>query len=166
MLKRECSRSRKNYFSCDERYSKMLNLTVCKEHKLNRQAKDKTNNKVRQFQCKLPRSIPIIAPSSLFRHLNVSVREETMTQPRFLSNDKINYHSFDTLEGNSVSAHSLDNRPAVETSVSTLFHAVLRKCNKIILMDVFTGQGYMLALFLRRQSLCRWTVLPSQILII
>lgn len=63
----------------------MLSVIVWKECKLNRCAKDGINDKVRQFPCKLPTSMPIRVVPTLSRQLNVSTREQKMTQPRFLT---------------------------------------------------------------------------------
>lgn len=108
-----------------------------KELKLNGQVENGINDKVRKFSCRLSMSIPIIVGSSPSRQLSVNLREQKITQPRFLTISNTNHHKFKYLARNSVSEPSHNNGTAMKASIFTLFHAVLRKLSSNNLWGVF-----------------------------
>ena len=114
-----------------------MKLDSTKELKLNTQVENGINDKVRQFSCRLSMSISIMVRSSPSRQLNVNLREQKMTQPRFLTISNTNHHRFKFLPRNSVSVHFHNNGTAVKASIFTLFHAVLRKLSSNNLWGFF-----------------------------
>lgn len=77
------------------------------------------NDKVRQFQCKLPMSIPIRVPSTLSRQLNVYMRAQRWPGPDFSLTAKLTTTDLTHLCGSGTPAYSCSNQTAVKNSVST-----------------------------------------------
>lgn len=119
-----------------------------KELKLNTQVENKLMTKSDSFHADCQCLYQLWWRSSLSRQLNINLREQKMTQPRFLTISNTNHHRFKFLLRNSVSVH-FHNGTAVKAS-DTLFHAVLRKLSSNNLGDFFLRLEKTLALFLRR----------------
>lgn len=111
------------------------------------QAKGGINDKVRQFQCKLPMSIPIRVPPTLSRQLNVYMRAQRWPGPDFPLTAKLTTTDLTHLRGSSASAYSV----VIKLLLKILFPLFLRcserkqRSNPFGLL--FMGQKYRWACF-------------------